>query len=160
MSGVNAIAGIIIIVIRYGFFLSSSQIETLVIYLDIVFLCFILIYAIRLTYSYKYSSFIRRSIPEFLIIVLGSIHGLINYLSNNKLLLTVIQAFYSDNSESIYINSISIILLYLVLITIIRLISKISNLSINPPITFILSFVLLISFGAIILMLPTMTTDF
>ncbi|TAD99132.1 MAG: Trk-type K+ transporter membrane component [Bacteroidetes bacterium] len=153
----SCIAGILLIY-RYGFFLSVEEVNDIFFRFDIIFFLYLLVFAVRIGFSLDRKAFAKGVWIESGMNAIMVVHGLFNYLFDYKIVLEVLHFLEFNNADLTYQHIISFWLTILIGFVITQVSTKISDLQIKPATTFIMSFVILILSGTGLLMLPSMTT--
>ena len=83
---INSTLAACLLVYGYGFNLSTAETSRVFSYIDLIYLTFILIYAVRLLYSFQRIAFIRRTTTEAVIFSLLIINGILNYITGFRIL--------------------------------------------------------------------------
>lgn len=157
IAGINAFVSLMVLVYRYGFILSDEELFSLFRGLDIMFAVFAILYLVRYLLSLNRIAFLRSTWIEGFLNIFIVIHGIVNYVFDYKLLYFLAEWMDKDTATLQYQHVLSIYLMILVLTEITKISTYISHLSIKPSVTFIFSFILLISVGTGLLMLPKAT---
>lgn len=141
---------IVCIICYHGLYISLpiKNLIRWIIYGSLLF--YILKYFILLFYSLHRKDFIKRSWFEFLIICLL----ITQFLS---VAIFHFRFFSSENFENYYILFVQVYFLVMVLIEMAKMSSTIGKYNLSPPILMVLSFLILITFGTILLLMPRMT---
>jgi len=159
LSGIAVISSMITLILRYGFSHTDDDLLGWQRLIDAVFTIYVLIYIGRLSVAFKRDLFIKNGFFEFLLIAFAVFHGAINLLFDYRILNELIGAL---GAQSPFLSAQHIFSLYLGVLWLMEL-SKISTvlnrISLKPASIFIISFILLILIGALMLMLPAMTTQ-
>lgn len=143
---------IVCIICYHGLYISLpiKNLIRWIIYGSLLF--YILKYFILLFYSLHRKEFIKRSWFEFLIICIL----ITQFLS---VAIFHFRFFSTENFENYYILFVQVYFLVMVLIEMAKMSSTIGKYNLSPPILMVLSFLILITFGTILLMMPRMTYD-
>lgn len=140
------------IIFYHGFYISidAKNLIRWITYGSLLF--YICKYFILLFYSLHRKEFIRRSWFEFIVICLL----IIQFLS---VVIFHFRFVSAENFENYYILFVQVYFLVMVLIEMAKMSSTIGKYSLSPPILMVLSFLILISFGTVLLLMPRMTYD-
>jgi len=157
---VNSLVAVILLIYRYGFFLTPEETAQIFRRIDVQFLVYILIFVARVSFTPNRLLFLRGHWFQVLLYSSITLHGSVNYLFGIKLSLLAFEAL--EMSEPVLSNQhfMSTYLVIMVGMVITEVSTKISELQIKPATTFILSFILLILMGTGLLMLPAMTQGY
>ena len=145
-----------LMVYYYGFPHTKAETVKLVSYFKMLFVYYVLSYAIRLLYSLHIKSFIKSSWHELVLLLLLSVDGIGYYLLDENILHAVFKALGSNDPESWYITFMQIYLLILAYFEVGKINLNLGRWHINPAVLFILIFAGVILAGAGMLMLPEM----
>jgi Trk-type K+ transport systems, membrane components len=140
------------IIFYHGFYISidAKNLIRWITYGSLLF--YICKYFILLFYSLHRKEFIRRSWFEFIVICLL----IIQFLS---VVIFHFRFVSAENFENYYILFVQVYFLVMVLIEMAKMSSTIGKYSLSPPLLMVLSFLILISFGTVLLLMPRMTYD-
>ena len=140
------------IIFYHGFYISidAKNLIRWITYGSLLF--YICKYFILLFYSLHRKEFIRRSWFEFIVICLL----IIQFLS---VVIFHFRFVSAENFENYYILFVQVYFLVMVLIEMAKMSSAIGKYSLSPPLLMVLSFLILISFGTVLLLMPRMTYD-
>lgn len=153
----NSLIAIGLLIYGYGFNLTHEAVSGVFGWLDIIFGSFVLVYLVRLLYSFHRNEFIQRTRTEAFIMALLIINGIANYIFGFKFLYVVSNWLEFKNYTSFYEVVSTVFLLLLIVLETSKASIRISAVKLKPASTFIGSFILLIFSGAGLLMLPAMT---
>lgn len=153
----NSFISICLLIYGYGFNLSHNEVSSIFGWLDVLFGLFVLVYLLRILYSFHRHEFIKRTKTEALIMALLIIHAIANYAFNYKILYTLSNWLEFKNYTSFYEVVSTIFLLVIIGLETSKASIRISAIKLKPASTFIGSFIVLIFMGAGLLMLPAMT---
>ncbi|MBO4504443.1 MAG: hypothetical protein J5730_06520 [Bacteroidales bacterium] len=140
------------IIFYHGFYISVSAKNLIrwVTYGSLLF--YICKYFTLVFYSLHRKEFIKRSWFEFIVICLL----IIQFLS---VVIFHFRFFSTENFENYYILFVQVYFLVMVLIEMAKMSSTIGKYNLSPPILMVLSFLILISLGTVLLLMPRMTYD-
>lgn len=105
-----------------------------------------------LYYSLHRREFLRRSWFEFIVIILLIVQFLSVFIFHFKF-------FSNENFENYYLLFVQFYFLIMVLIELAKMSSSLGKYNLSPPILMVASFLLLISIGTILLLMPRMTVN-
>jgi len=150
-----------IVTYYFGFpltYLEEKQIFTLI---ECSFAFYILHYLIRLVYDFHPLQFLRKNLVETIIIGTLLVEGLFNLIFGTFILKTLFNNLGVNSFSDISTAFVQIYLLSVVLTDLFRSKANINTkaIKLHPSFIFITIFILLISLGAGLLMLPEMTSD-
>ncbi len=154
-----SLVSIITIVYHYGYSQTPEEKHTL---LSIIKGClgfFVLNYLIRFLYTFEPLKFFRESRVELILVIILMVDGISYFVFGFPLAKSFLIAIGLENHTWIYFLVIQIFLVIIVMIELAKATATITNIKISAQGLFILSFVMLISMGAFLLMMPEMTVD-
>ncbi len=157
---INSLVAVVLLIYRYGFFLTPEETAQIFRRIDVQFLIYILIFVARVSFTPNRLLFLRGHWFQVLLYSSITLYGSVNYLFGIKLSLFVFRALEMSNPVLSNQHFMSIYLVIMVGMVITEASTKISELQIKPATTFILSFIILILMGTGLLMLPTMTQGY
>jgi trk system potassium uptake protein len=153
-----SLAVIGVIVFYYGM---PQTLEMRSVLLDIIKVSFgfyILSYITRFIYTFEPKEFLKKTWFEGVLMLILLIDGISFFLFKAPLVINLFQVIGFDNITPFYVIFIQIYVLVFVGFDIGTATARISRLNLSPPTIFILSFIVLISSGTGLLMLPEMTS--
>jgi trk system potassium uptake protein len=157
LSYISTLGALALILYGYGFELSTKKYEKILFYLDFVFLFFILNYAIRILYSFERIEFVKRTWFEGFLMALLGINLISIYVLDNN----IVENLFKNIGITDYIQFsqlfISGYMFLMAFLEFAKVSSGMNRLKIKPATTFIFSFLILITVGVGILMLPAIT---
>jgi trk system potassium uptake protein len=154
-----SVAVIGVIVYYYGMPQTTERQKVLLNIIKVSFGFYVLSYLIRFLYTFEPKKFLSSTWFEAVLMALLVIDGTSYFLFNTPLVINFFQALGFENITPFYVIFIQMYVLMFVGLDIGTATSRISKLDLSPPTLFILSFMLLISSGTGLLMLPEMTTQ-
>ena len=150
LSFVISLITIVSIIVYHGFYISKNMVDVISQIIRFSLYFYIAKYFLQLFYSLKWGNYIKKTRFEFIIIALLILHFIpVSFLPE------------SDNVETIrqyYLLFIQFYFLIIVSIELTRGNNILLKLNLPPPKLMMFSFLLLISLGTLLLMLPRMTT--
>jgi len=157
ISILNVLAAIGLLIYRFGFHLSDEEVEAVLQRFDILFLVFIGIYFLRMLFALHRPEYLKDTLFEFLLCSFVFVHCFCIYLLDFVPNLWLMRFLRFSNPELSHQHVLSAYMLVLIGLELVKWSGKIAELELKPATTFIFSFVLLISIGTFLLMLPAMT---
>ncbi|BDD02796.1 TrkH family potassium uptake protein [Aureibacter tunicatorum] len=154
----TSLAGVFILVYSFGFKENKEEARKIIELLDYVFTIFVIIFITKLFYAIKRKQYILDHKFESFLILLIILNGISNFFFNNFILIHIFELFHLDDFVIFKSVSLAIYLLTIIGYEFVMASMSLPDLNLRPPTLFILSFILLIIIGALVLMLPTMTT--
>ncbi|QHT66866.1 ATPase [Rhodocytophaga rosea] len=153
----NSLLAIALLIYGYGFNLTHEAVSMVFGWLDVIFGSFVLVYLIRVLYSFHRQEFIKRTGTEAFIMALLIANGIVNYIFGFKVLYFLSNWLEFKNYTSFYEVVSTIFLIVLIGLETSKASIRISAVKLKPASSFIGSFILLVFAGAGLLMLPAMT---
>ncbi|MCS7004217.1 MAG: Trk-type K+ transporter membrane component [Cytophagales bacterium] len=153
----NVLIAVSLLIYRFGFHLSEEEVSNVLVRFDVLFLVFVTIYFLRMIFALNRKQYLKETQFEFLLCFFVFIHCLCVYLFDFIPNLWLMRLLKLKNPELSHQHILSFYMLLLVGLEVVKWSGKISELELKPATTFILSFLLLISMGTFLLMLPAMT---
>jgi potassium uptake TrkH family protein len=154
---INATVAACLLVYGYGFNLSAIETSTIFHYIDWVYLVFIVIYLIRLLYSFQRKAFIRRTNTEAVIMSLLVVNGIINYVLGFRILYEIHLWLGIKDYNAFYEIVSTVFLIILISLEVSKASTRLPLAKLKPSSVFIGSFLLIVAVGTGLLMLPAMT---
>ncbi|MDO1444749.1 potassium transporter TrkG [Rhodocytophaga aerolata] len=154
---INSTLAACLLVYGYGFNLSTEETSRIFKLIDLVYLVFVIIYAIRLLYSFQRRAFIQRTSTEAVIMFLLVINGIITNVFAFSILYQTSLWLGIKNYNAFHEIVSTIFLLTLIGLEVSKASIRLPLNRLKPSTLFIGSFILLIVTGAGLLMLPAMT---
>lgn len=152
-----SLAALGLIIYAYGFEIRPNEQKAIYIGLDIIFLIFVLAYAIRFLYAFQRRVFLKTHWFEGLLMAFIVLNGVAIYVFQQRVVEQVFQALGFLNYPEFYRTFVTIYMVVLLGFEFIKASTNINRLKLKPATTFILSFLFLILIGTGGLMLPAMT---
>ena len=151
------VLSVILILYRYGFYLSDVLLLELLSYTSYLLNAFALAFFISWVFAFKSIRFFKRSWLEGSLSIFILLNTLANYFLDLDFNVLIIQAYWGE--EIFFIEQIFLTFYLLIYVALegIRLTNAILAKSSNPSLLFTISFIFLIGSGTGILLLPTMT---
>ena len=153
----NVLGATGLLVYRYGFEVSDETARQLVLALDVVFAVYVLVYLVRLLYSFERAAYLRQSWFEATLVALLLVGGLLKLTTGERILEVLLWSFDVARTERTYRLLLSLFVLALGGLEVTKVTSRLPDIRVKPATLFIASFLLLIGGGTGLLMLPTMT---
>ncbi|MFM1931358.1 MAG: hypothetical protein RL226_661, partial [Bacteroidota bacterium] len=159
LSVVVTFSAIFTLVYYYGYPHNQEEEATLLRIIKGSFGFYVLYYLIRFIYDFKPIEFIRNTWFEGLIMAVLTIEGISYNLFDTLLLEKLFNSAGLTNFSDLSAIFIQLYFLAVILIGFGRSSDVIPRIKLNPALVFILTFIIIILFGAGLLMLPEMTTQ-
>lgn len=158
-SRINVGIGLALVIYGYGFDLSKEELRTVFYMVDLSLAFFLLVYLLRILYSFRRADFLIRTWFEGILMLMIAINGTSHLLFNYRILEEVFRGAGVQEPYEFYRIVLMLFMLLLLLAEAIKLTTKFSSILIKPATLFIGSFVLLIISGTCILMLPALNVS-
>jgi trk system potassium uptake protein len=149
---------LLILVFYYGFPQTAETRGFLLNVIKVSFFFYVFSFLIRIFYSFEPLQYIRRNWFEGFLMLLLVVDGISYFILRTPLVLKFFDVFGFEHFSHFYVLFIQLYVLVIVGLDIGTATTRISKIKISPPTLFIFSFVLLISLGCLLLMLPEMTS--
>ncbi|MDO1449866.1 potassium transporter TrkG [Rhodocytophaga aerolata] len=156
---INSFAAFSLLTYVYGFYLTSSEVSSIFIFLNAVILLYTVIYLVRLLYAFQRITFLRNTIVEIALMGFLVYNGVSYYFFNSNVLYILSQLLGYENVGAFYEVATTLLILLLVGIEVSKVSTRISGVRLKPAVTLIYSFLLIIAMGTGLLMLPAMTNS-
>ena len=126
---------------------------------DVLFGMFAVTYFMRVIYSLQMWTYIKSTWLEFLFMLSIVITGINRVFFDHQIIVELFTSMGFAKYGKLYTFVISCFLLYLVLLEFVKLSDLLNRIALKPALTFVFSFIILISLGTLVLMLPEMITQ-
>ncbi len=148
---------VVLMVLAFGFPLSLDHKEIIIIVVKTSLWFYVLKYIISIIYSFQPLKLLRETLFEGVLMTMLTVNFFSGLLFEKSLLLWLSQQLEVFNLTNFTIFFIQAYFLVIVLLEIGKAGSLIKNIRLNPQFMLIISFLILIGFGSILLMMPEMT---
>jgi len=155
---ISALALFASLVYIFGFEPKGDILHKILFWVNIIFHVFVVSFGLRWLYSFPRSGFLKRNKIEAIFIGILIINGISYYFLGNTLLQWLFSVTGGSSYLSFYITTVSAFGFFFLLIEFAGISTALNTSKMRPSIAFVLSFVILITIGAIVLQLPAMTT--
>ncbi|MBK5284251.1 MAG: ATPase, partial [Bacteroidia bacterium] len=159
LSIVFAFLSIGTLIYYYGFPHNPTRLATELFIFRSCFVFYIINYFVRFFYTFEPALFLRETRFELVMIVLLIIDGFADLLTGTSLTHRLFLLIHIGQTINLYLLFIQIYLVAIVLLEIGKAGTTLTQIRLLPSTMFLYSFILLISFGTGMLMLPEMTSD-
>ncbi|HEY4652659.1 MAG TPA: potassium transporter TrkG [Pontibacter sp.] len=147
-----------LLVYAHGVVESPVTLQHLYYVIDGILAVFVLIYLLRILYTFERLKFIRRTWFEGTLMAIILVNLVGTYLLNLPVIYTVFESIGIPLSVELYRIMVSLYMLMLLIIELLETKVHLKALQVKPAVTFLLSFISLIVMGTALFMLPKMTT--
>ena len=158
LSFIVSILAVSTLIIFYGFPLTETTKNSLLFIIKGSFAFYIIRYFIRFFYSFDIQKFFKHTWFEGLLMLILLIDGIGDIFFNTTLEKKLFEYLGIYSFTHVYFLSLQLYILIIVAYEIGRSTTLIPKMKLNPSLVFILSFIIIISSGTLLLMLPEMTT--
>ncbi len=155
---ISALALFASLVYIFGFEPKGDILHKILFWVNIIFHAFVISFGLRWLYSFPRSGFLKRNKIEAIFIGILIVNGISYYFLGNTLLQLLFSVTGGSSYLNFYISTASVFGFFFLLIEFAGISAALNTSKIRPSIAFVLSFVILITIGAIVLQLPAMTT--
>jgi potassium uptake TrkH family protein len=159
VSRLNVAIGAALVIYGYGFDLSQKELRTVFYAVDFSLVFFLLVYLLRILYSFRRADFLRRTWFEGILMLLIAVNGASHLLLNYRFLEEIFRTAGVQEPYEFYRIALMLFMLLLLTAEAIKLTTKFSSIQIKPASLFIGSFILLIAVGTCMLMLPALNVS-
>ena len=144
----------------YAHGIVESPVELQIIYyaIDGILAVFVIIYLLRILYTFERIKFLQRTWFEGLLMLLIFVNQISTYVLQIPLIYNIFESIDIPMSVEIYRASVSIYMLLLLIIELLQTKVHLKTLQLQPNVTFLFSFLFLIGLGTGLLMMPKMVT--
>ncbi len=157
-SFIVSVGTLLVLLYYYGFPQSSDSRHTLVVIIRASFTFFIARFILRWLYDFQPREFFRRHWSEVILMLILIVEGLAYNLTGSMLLpraFEQIGIYHTQDISTLIIQAYFFVLVFVEILNSDR--KLLPNLRLHPATVFMLSFVAIIFFGALLLMMPEMT---
>lgn len=156
---ISAVLAFSIVIYQFGFPHDDFEFYLIDKATDIIITVFAVDYFIRVLYSFHRREFISSTKFEFALMSLVLIIGICKYFFDFHIVESVFHNFAASSARKYVKGFMSLVLMYFVFIEFAKASTFLSNIKLQPATTFIFSFLLLITIGTGLLMMPNMTSE-
>lgn len=157
VSNLNIIFGIALVLYAYGFNLPKDELAIAFFATDISLGVFLLIYLLRILFSFRRADFLKRTWFEGFLMLLIALNGFSHIIFNIRIIEQLLIGVGIQEPYEFYRIGLMFFMLLLLLVEGVKLTTRFSNLQLKPATTFIGSFLLLVLIGAGLLMMPALS---
>ncbi|RAU82359.1 TrkH family potassium uptake protein [Pontibacter arcticus] len=155
---VLALLALGLLVYAHGVEESAAVLRLLYFGIDAILAVFVIIYFFRILYSFDRQRFLQRTWFEGILMLIILINQVCTYLLGFPIIFNIFESIGIPLSVEFYRLLVTLYMLVLLIVELLETKVHLKTIQIKPSITFLLSFVILILIGAILFMLPKMTT--
>ena len=159
LSIVFAFLSIGTLIYYYGFPETPQHLKLQLFIFRCCFAFYIINYLARFFYTFEPARFLRTTKFELILILVLIVDGAADIFSGETITRRFFELIHIGQSINLYLLFIQLYLVIIVILEIGKAGTTLTKIRLLPSTTFIYSFILLISFGTGLLMLPEMTTD-
>jgi trk system potassium uptake protein len=147
-----------LLIYAHGVVESPVKLRFLYYAIDAILAVFVLIYFLRILYSFERVKFLRRTWFEGTLMAIILVNQVGTYLLGFPVVYNLFEGIGIPLSVEIYRVLVSLYMLMLLIIELLETKVHLKTLQVKPAIIFLMSFILLIGIGTALFMLPKMTT--
>ncbi|MBJ6119313.1 ATPase [Pontibacter sp. BT310] len=147
-----------LLIYTHGVVESPVDLQSLYFAIDAILAVFVLIYFLRILYSFERVKFLRRTWFEGTLMVIILVNQVGTYLLDFPVVYNIFENIGIPLSVEVYRVVVSLYMLVLLIIELLETKVHLKTLQLKPGTVFIMSFILLILIGTGLFMLPKMTT--
>ncbi|HEX5002458.1 MAG TPA: potassium transporter TrkG [Bacteroidia bacterium] len=159
LSSLIAVLAVGLLIYSIGFPQTPALRNVEMFFIKTLFGFYILNFIVRFLYTFEPLLFLKSNTLELGLVLLLTIEAFSSLLFNKPVFQTLLEVSGYGAYIGTYIVTLQMLLLILLVIDIAKATTFMNFVKLKPSSMFILSFLLLISIGAVMLMLPEMTTD-
>ncbi len=154
-----AIMALSLLIYSFGYPQVEENLKIQIFFLKFIFGFYFLNYFVRFFYTFEPVKFLKKTWLEWSILIIILIEAITDLTLNRPLIYSIIKTTGSDDLTHWYLLTLQFVLLILLLIDLAKIGTLLDLLKIKPSTLFIFSFLILISSGTGLLMLPEMTVN-
>lgn len=155
----SSLVAMALLIYSIGFELTPYERRQVFYGLDIIFGIFVLTYLVRWLYSFRRADFLDRHRFEGFLMLTILVNGISGYIFGYHLVPEILDALGAGNSTGLYQAVIAVFMFLLLVYEFVVASQRVAHLNLRPAAALILSFILLITLGTGLLMLPNMTIE-
>ncbi len=148
-----------LLIYAHGVVESPIELRYLFYAIDAILAVFVLIYLLRILYSFERIKFLKRTWFEGVLMAIILVNQVGTYLFDFPVVYNIFESVGIPLSVELYRILVSFYMLVLLIIELLETKVHLKTLQLKPSITFIMSFVFLVLLGTGLLMMPKMTTS-
>jgi potassium uptake TrkH family protein len=152
-----SVASLWLLIYYYGFPVSEETRSILINVIKGLFMVYILNYGIRFFYAFKHREFLKRNWIESTLIFMLVVDIISVYIFDFYLLEVTSRYIGIQNFNAFYIVFLQLYIMVFVGIELVHVSQSVLRFQLRPGILFLLSYLIIIVFGTILLLLPEMT---
>ncbi|WP_299702293.1 potassium transporter TrkG [uncultured Pontibacter sp.] len=153
-----AIISVGLLIYAHGIAQKPETIQLLFNAIDAILTIFVIIYLLRILYTFERKKFLRRTWFEGILMAVILVNEVSTYGLQESLIYTLFDRIDIPLSVELYRVVVSLFMLVLLVIELLETRVHLKTLQFKPTITFLFSFLFLILIGASLLMMPNMIT--
>ncbi len=154
---VLSVLAVVLLILAHGVVESPVRLHMLYYAIDAIFSVFVIIYFIRILYTFERIKFIRRTWFEAILMSLILVNQIGTYLLDFPVVYHIFESIGIPLSVEFYRVLVSTYMLVLLIVELLETKVHLKTLQLKPSISFILSFLILIAIGTALFMLPKIT---
>ncbi|MDX5347105.1 MAG: ATPase [Hymenobacteraceae bacterium] len=154
---INTILGILLLIYAHGIATDPVALKITYIGIDVILSIFVLFYFLRILYSFERVNFLKRTKFEGAFIFLIFLNLISDYVFDSPIIVNFFESIDIPLTLGLYRVVVTFFMITLLVIEIMETRINLIAMQVKPATTFILSFILLISLGTSLFMMPKMT---
>ncbi|EJF08055.1 MULTISPECIES: TrkH family potassium uptake protein [Pontibacter] len=153
------IVAIGLLLYAHGVVTDPDTVQLIFYAIDAILGVFVVIYLLRILYGFERVKFLRRTWFEGALMAIILVNHVGTYLFDFPVIYNIFEGIGMPLSVEIYRVLVSLYMLLLLVIELLETRVHLKTLQVKPAVTFLMSFLTLISLGTAMFMLPKMTND-
>jgi potassium uptake TrkH family protein len=154
---VLTIVAVGLLLYAHGVVVDPKKLQLIYYAIDAILAVFVLIYLLRILYGFERIKFLQRTWFEGTLMGIILINQVGTYLLDYPVIYNLFEGLGMPLSVEVYRVLVSLYMLMLLIIELLETKVHLKTLQVKPSVTFLMSFILLISIGTALFMLPKMT---
>lgn len=159
VSNISALLAFMIVIYQFGFPHDDFEFYLIDKATDFIISVYAIDYFVRLLYDFHRREFIKNTKYEFVLMVFVMIMIFSKYFFDYGIIYQIFENLNPNHARKYAKIFMSVMLLYFVGVEFTKSSTFLSNIKLQPATTFIFSFILLITIGSGLLMMPNMTAE-
>ncbi|WP_439879987.1 TrkH family potassium uptake protein [Pontibacter sp. MBLB2868] len=147
-----------LLIYAHGVVESPARLQMLYYAIDVILAVFVIIYFLRILYTFERIKFLRRTWFEGILMAIVLVNQVGTYMFDVPVVYNVFESVGIPLSVELYRVIVSLYMMVLLVIELLETKVHLKTVQMKPSILFILSFIVLVLVGAGMFMLPKMTT--
>lgn len=148
-----------LLILAHGVVENPAQLQLLFYAIDGILAIFVIIYFLRILYTFERLKFLKRTWFEGILMAIVFVNQVCTYMLGIPIIYNVFERIGIPLSVELYRVMVSMYMLVFLIVELLETKVHLKTLQLKPAVTFLLSFVFLILLGTGLLMLPKMTNS-